>query len=62
MKEEDIEEFKKNLQSQKRNVDEKINPILQSYNKGEITKIELIEKLSDAFYRLENEDNSTIET
>ena len=52
---EDIEEFKKNLQSQKKKVDEKINPILQSYDKGEITKKDLVEKLSDAFYRLEEE-------
>ena len=52
---EDIEEFKKNLQSQKKKVDETINPILQSYAKGEITKKDLVEKLSDAFYRLEEE-------
>jgi len=52
---EDIEEFKKNLQSQKKKVDEKINPILQLYYKGEITKKELVEKLADAFYILEEE-------
>lgn len=52
---EDIEEFKKNLQSQKKKVDEKINPILNSYIKGEITQKELVEKLSDAFYELDEE-------
>lgn len=52
---EDIEEFKKNLQAQKKKVDEKINPILHSYIKGEITQRELAEKLSDAFYELEKE-------
>ena len=52
---EDIEELKKNLESQKKEVDEKINPILQSYNKGDIDKKELVEKLSDAFYKLEEE-------
>jgi len=52
---EDIEEFKKNLESQKKKVDEKIDPILQSYNKQEINKKELVEKLSDAFYKLEEE-------
>lgn len=52
---EDIEELKKNLESQEKRVYEKINPILQSYNKDEITKKELIEKLSDAFYKLEEE-------
>lgn len=51
----DIEEFKKDLQSQKKKVDEKINPILQSYDEGKITKKELVEKLADAFYKLEEE-------
>ena len=51
----DIEEFKKNLQSQKKKVDEKINPILRLYDDGQITKIELVEKLADAFYMLEEE-------
>lgn len=51
---EDIE-FKKNLQSQKKKVDEKINPILHLYKEGKITKIEFVEKLADAFYRLEEE-------
>lgn len=55
---EDIEEFKKNLQAQKKKVDEKINPILHSYIKGEITQKELVEKLSDAFYELEEEDKN----
>jgi len=50
---EDIEEFKKNLESQKRKVDEKINPILRSYDKQEINKKQLVEKLSDAFYELD---------
>ena len=52
---EDIEEFKKNLQFQKMKVDEKINPILQSFEKGEINLKELVEKLADAFYKLEEE-------
>ena len=49
----DIEEFKKDLQSQKKKVDEKINPILQLYDEWKITKKELVEKLADAFYKLE---------
>lgn len=54
----DIEEFKKSLQSQKKKVDEKINPILKLFDDGKITKMELIEKLADAFYRLEKECES----
>ena len=49
----DMEEFERNLQDQKNKVDEKINPILQSYKRGEIDKKELVEKLSDTFYALE---------
>lgn len=51
----DIEEFKKNLQSQEKKVNKKIGPILKLYDEGKITKIELVEKLSDAFYQLEEE-------
>jgi len=50
-----VEEFKKNLQCQKKKVDEKINPILQLYDEGKITKMKLVEKLADAFRRLEKE-------
>lgn len=51
----DIEEFTKSLQSQKEKVDEKINPILKLFDEGKITKTELVEKLANAFYRLEKE-------
>lgn len=54
--EEDIEEFKKDLQSQKKKVYEKIDPILQLYNEGSITKIEFVEKLAEAFYLLEEDE------
>ena len=57
MTEEDNKKYieEKNLEAQKKKVDAKINPILQSYKEGKTTKIEFIEQLSDAFYSLEKE-------
>lgn len=55
MKDEELEQFKRNLAEQKRKVDEKIDPIKQLYDEGKITKRELVEKLADAFHELEKE-------
>ena len=52
----ELEEFKKDLEEQKKKVDEKIEPILQSYREGKITTIDLVEQLSDAFYKLEEDE------
>lgn len=52
-KEEKIEES--NIELQEKKVYEKIDPILQLYNEGNITRTEFVEKLIDAFYSLEDE-------
>ena len=52
-KNKNLEEFERDLVLQKKRVDEKINPILQLYDKGEIDKKKLVEKLAEAFYSLE---------
>lgn len=49
MKDEEIEKFKKEIEKQKKMVDGKINPIMQSYEDGKLTKREFVEKLADAF-------------
>lgn len=51
--EEKIEES--NLELQEKKVYEKIDPILQLYDEGNITRIEFVEKLAEAFYSLEDE-------
>lgn len=53
MKDEEFEQFKRNIAEQKKIVDEKIDPIKQSYEEGKITQRELVEKLADAFHELE---------
>ncbi len=53
MKDEEFEQFKKNIAEQKKRVDEKIDPIKRLYDEGKITKIEFVEKLADAFHELE---------
>lgn len=52
---EEFEQFKIKLAEQKKNVDDKIGPIKQLYDEGKITKIELVERLAEAFYELEKE-------
>ena len=54
-KNKNLEEFERDLELQKKRVNEKINPILQLYDKGEIDKKEFVEKLAEAFYSLERE-------
>lgn len=56
MKDEEFEQFKRKIAEQKKRVDEKIDPIKQSYDEGKITKREFVEKLSDAFHELEEEN------
>lgn len=56
MKDEELEQFKRNLAEQKKKVDEKINPIKQLYEEGKITKREFVEKLAGAFHELEEEN------
>jgi hypothetical protein len=56
MKNRTDEEFVRELAKQKKRVDEKIDPIKQSYNEGKITKREFVEKLADAFHELEEEN------
>ncbi len=56
MKNRTDEEFVRKLAEQKKRVDEKINPIKQSYEEGKITKREFVEKLADAFHELEEEN------
>lgn len=55
MKDEEFEQFKRNIAEQKKRVDGKIDPIKQSYNEGKITKRELVEKLADAFHELDKD-------
>ena len=49
----ELEEFKNDLEAQKKRVYEKIDPILQLFDNGKITKKELIDRLAEAFYSLE---------
>lgn len=56
IKDEELEQFKRNLAEQKKRVDEKINPIKQLYDEGKITQREFVEKLADAFHELEEEN------
>lgn len=51
----DEEEFKKNLELQKKILDEKINPILELYLQKKITKTDFIDRLAEAFKELELE-------
>lgn len=55
MKDEEFEQFKRNIAEQKKRVDEKIDPIKRSYDEGKITKREFVEKLADAFHELEED-------
>jgi len=55
MNDEEFEQFKRNIAEQKKRVDEKIDPIKQSYEEGKITKREFVEKLTDAFHELEED-------
>ena len=48
------------IELQKKRVYEKIGPILKLYDEGELTKIELVNKLIEAFYDLEKEDDIII--
>lgn len=48
--------FINDLETQKKRVYEKINPILKLYDNGKIKRKELIEKLSEAFYDLDKDD------
>lgn len=56
MKDEELEQFERELARQKKRVDEKINPIKQSYDEEKITKREFVEKLANAFHELEEEN------
>jgi hypothetical protein len=50
----EINEIEKNdIESQEKKVYTKIDPILRLYDEGRISKIELVEKLAEAFYDLE---------
>lgn len=51
----ELQRFKEELMRQKKRVDEKIVPIERLYNEGIITKMELVEKLTDVFHELEKE-------
>lgn len=51
---------KNRIELQKKRVYEKIDPILKLYDEGELTKIELVEKLIESFYQLEEEDQIII--
>lgn len=53
----DLKEFRDDLEKQEKIVNKKIGPILDLYNQGKIKKRELIEKLSEAFYSLETNDS-----
>lgn len=54
---EDLKEFRDDLEKQEKRVYKKIGPILDLYYKGKIKKRELIEKLSEAFHSLEINDS-----
>ena len=47
------EDFARKLALQEDKVYKKINPILQLYDEDKITKKELVERLAEAFYSLE---------
>lgn len=51
-----MEKEENHLELQEKKVYEKINPILQLYDEGKIKKIELVEKLIEAFYSLEEDE------
>jgi hypothetical protein len=53
---EELEKFKNDITAQEKRVNEKINPILELYDQGKIKRKELVEKLSEAFYSLEEND------
>lgn len=52
---------KDNIELQKKRVYGRINPILKLYDEGLLTKIELVEKLIEAFYCLEKEDEIIVQ-
>ncbi len=47
---------KEDVELQKKKVYEKIGPILKLYDEGQLTKIEFVEKLAEAFYQLEEDE------
>ncbi len=49
------------IEQQKKRVYEKISPILNLYDEGELTQIELVNKLIEAFYSLEKEDEIIVQ-
>ena len=51
----ELEEFKKDLEYQEKKVYEKINPILELYNKDKITMKELFVNLPQPFMELKEE-------
>lgn len=53
---EELKEFKNDIETQEKRVHERINPILELYDRGKIKRKELVEKLSEAFYNLERND------
>lgn len=50
-----------NIELQKKRVYDKIAPILKLYDEDRITKIEFVEKLIEAFYNLEEEDEIIVQ-